>query len=382
MRGINKVIIDSLIVILISYFLYIFIDIIFGLITGTKHNLNITLYSKEPYFSEEFLAEIYTGQKGLIAKKGTRLIFPKEHHGKYLNVDVLLPCNIPYRRTLNSINNQIKDMINNKVNILLLLGGSTMYCSEVPDQLTIASILSKELNNINNGGERYYVMNAGVPSANSIQELERLRYELERGLRPDIVVVYNGVNDVFQGVYLRNPEGVMFSYSKINRTKEIIRKIFPLNIVEYIKENAAIHFIDNLSIEKINEFALLADQTKEVYKRNVMEMHRLANKHHFRLIVILQPHLFINGYNEKQTDVIEAKKLTIERFPKLENTYSIGYPRLKNVISEIYEDGVEAYDLSEILIYKKEDIFLDYCHLNGVGNKMIVDSLITILINK
>jgi len=83
---------------------------------------------------------------------------------------------------------------------VLLLGGSTVYGPEVPDDQTLASQLSARLNELD-PGHSYAVYNAGVFAADSLQERDRLAYEFDRGLKPDIVISFGGGMDIVDGVY-------------------------------------------------------------------------------------------------------------------------------------------------------------------------------------
>src|SRR5262249_17873759 len=86
---------------------------------------------------------------------------------------------------------------------LLLIGSSTVYNAEVPDDLTIASCLQGLINSQTGGGLE--VLNYGASGVKASQQLERLR-TLE--LRPeDIVVFYDGTADAMQGVFYANFDG-------------------------------------------------------------------------------------------------------------------------------------------------------------------------------
>ena len=202
-----------MIILIITFVMYLVIDLIsfmfFPFKSYQSHlgRLTSPSYINEPYFSEKFLTESFIQPNGWVTPKNTKLLFPDEFHGKYFNVDKINPVKSTYRRTIN------KYKQNDNVAIVLLLGGSTVYNSEVPDEFTIASIISEKINA--SSPNNFLFFNAGVTSVNSLQEVARLKYELAGGLNPEIVIVFNGVNDIIQGVYCGNPEGVMFPYSPI-----------------------------------------------------------------------------------------------------------------------------------------------------------------------
>jgi len=82
---------------------------------------------------------------------------------------------------------------------VLFLGGSTVYCFEVPDSLTIASYLQRFLNF---AGLRMQVLNLGVSGATTTNRIDKL---LSMGTltNRDTVIILFGVNDVgWQNYYL------------------------------------------------------------------------------------------------------------------------------------------------------------------------------------
>jgi lysophospholipase L1-like esterase len=369
--------------------LYLIIDGCFGWINPIKpyarqpERLTAVAYQKEPYFSEEFLCESFRQPGGWNTPKGTRLIFPNEFHGKYFNVDVLPPVMVIYRRTLNqsSTSSNIK-ITPKKTKIILMLGGSTMYSSEVPDALTIPSILANILNkHISSDHPYYFIYNAGVTSVNSIQELERLEFELHHGLKPDLVILYDGINDVVQGVYYGNPQGVMFSDAMRSRIKELLKKIIPLNIYHYFREHAKASNLRELPVHMNNLAVIrtLAKQTQKVYRENLLKMKELARENKFRLIVILQPHVFFED-SHPTADRTAARKLSSLRTPKIEKAFSVTYPLLRKTITDLKSQHFELYDFSQIFVGLQDEVFLDPYHINSRGNYIIAMALSKIIL--
>lgn len=379
---------EILTALLIAVIIYLICDVVFGIIKPVKpyasgiDRLTAKAYSTEPYFSEEFLSESFTQPGGWTSPEGTRLIFPQEFHGKFFNVDILPPVNATYRRTINEISSEIPETRNqNDLKKILILGGSSVYGAEVPDNLTIASILAKKLKT-DRAQERYFILSAGVTSANSAQELERLKYELERGLRPDIVIIYDGVNDVTEGIYFGDPDGVMFSYNKRNKIKELIKKIFPLNVYRYFqkKSEAATKRKVPDYMENMKLLESLAYRTKDNYKNNILRINEMAAIYNFKLIVILQPNIYSLDKLNNREYISEIEKIVDHKTPKIREAFLIGYPLLKKVISEIKANGIAAYDISQIFNSVNADIYLDYCHVNSVGNRIIAEFMEKIIL--
>jgi len=107
-------------------------------------------------------------------------------HGRYINNDAG-PTGV-WRRTLNPAHCDPGHALS-----AWTFGGSTMYGYGAPDWATIPSYLSRELNAVS--GNCVVVSNFGVEGYVSDQELILLEEQLKAGGRPDIVVLYDGVND-------------------------------------------------------------------------------------------------------------------------------------------------------------------------------------------
>ncbi|SRR5579871_89068 len=80
-----------------------------------------------------------------------------------------------------------------------MFGGSTMMGQGSPDDMTIASYLSSELNAA--PGTCVTVINRGVDAYNSNQETILLLQLLKAGERPSLVIFYDGVNEAVVGLW-------------------------------------------------------------------------------------------------------------------------------------------------------------------------------------
>lgn len=396
---------DILIIAGITALLYALVDSVFGLLYTPKpyeshrERLSAPAYLNEPYFSEEFLVESFSQPGMWLTQEGTRLVFPAEFHGRYFNVDRNQPTGLTYRRTVRS------SASDNDKKIVLVLGGSTVYCSEVPDEHTLPSELSRFLNKA--GASSYTVLNAGVASANSLQDVERLALELERGLRPAIVLAYTGVNDALQGVYFGDPDGVMFEHSKRpaqisqeNSLKDAIKSFLPEKLVGLIRQVRTVVTLKNIYGEikqrqlydtprkvpahmdesvKLND---LGARTARNYLSNMRKAQELAGKYSFRFMVVLQPHIYSARYLNRTADLSTAGVAEARRLPEIQRAFNAAYPELRLAIQNLSSNGVEAFDLSDALANKTQEVFLDSHHINSVGNKQIAERLGQLILAK
>ena len=261
------------IVLAVTLAIYVVVDLIAGLIIGPLHRETpdfaaIPGFRGQPYATPGFAFE-YTEMQSFDTVLGTRLLMPALRHGDYYNVDQLPPTEAHYRRTINP------DPLRTPTRLVLVIGGSLVFGPAVPDAMTIPSLLSARLNG-DDGTQGYKLLNAGVDGAVSGQELARLRYELDHGLKPDLVVVIDGPVDFAQGVYAGQPGG--FALSGRSTIGELVHRYAPLHIYDWLRfrlgglatdrgwRKAPAHLQDPARIA-----ALIRDSTA-IYVRNQLAM--------------------------------------------------------------------------------------------------------------
>jgi lysophospholipase L1-like esterase len=221
---------NSLIVLGIAFGIYVLVDLAVGAIFGRPHPAipdfnQIPALRGQPYVSPDFAAE-YVLNDFLDAAPDDRLLWEPLRKGIYFNVEALPPTGAHYRRTANPPTGS------KPVLTVLFLGASKVYGTEVPDDLTLPSLLSQRLNALD-PAHGYAVYNAGVQAVTSREELWRLQYELDHGLKPDIVVLLDGGLDLVHGVYLGKP-GVGSGTGR-GLMGRLIHDYFPLNIYRWIR---------------------------------------------------------------------------------------------------------------------------------------------------
>ena len=108
------------------------------------------------------------------------------YHGRYVNVDSQRHRVTPQPSTPGKPAARV-----------FFFGGSTMWGSFLRDEHTIPAEASKRLQTIAASGERIEVTNFGESGHVSTQGMLELILQLRTGNRPDVVVFYDGINDVF-----------------------------------------------------------------------------------------------------------------------------------------------------------------------------------------
>ena len=348
--------------------------IIYNLITRSPTTLYRLRQLKPPpyrdasYFSQEFISESFRQPGGWQYPKGTQLIIPNDFSGKYFNVAD------GKRRTAF----QPDDF----EHAVYVFGGSTVYCSEVPDEFTMPSRLQLIL------GQRYgkkcLVENYGTTTVSVAQQVERLKtVRLAKG---DIVVFFDGDNDVYQRVYLAagNQSELQKKRDAFNKMNFLLKLRFwiYLNFVDrsqFVKTfmnpyNVTIpnHLTNEVQRQHICEELYLA------YKANILEANRIASAAGARFFHFLQPNLFTMGKRTKYEEaLIRNRYITPVGF---EIAVRIAYPVLRKVVSDIAAE-CRSSDFSTLLSGRtlNEEFYLDAWHVNDRANQIVAESIANII---
>jgi lysophospholipase L1-like esterase len=249
--------------------------------------------------------------------------------------------------------------------LVVFLGGSALWGTGVDDANTIPALFAK----IAKG--RYRVMNLGESAYNAFQGYLFLKLQIINGLRPDIVVSYDGVNDAhclkpglrpfshqredqirtaMKGKDRKNEEELSFSHFFLN----------PLKIYISMFNNAKNPTYD-LSQERI-------EQTAKALLEGWLSTKDLAEKNGAHFIAVLQPNAaigkpYLKHLNlDKDEDLLKLYKLFYPAVIKLLQTPK--YQELSNNVIVL----TDAFDLEEY-------IYIDDCHVSPNGNKIIATKI-------
>ena len=202
---------------------------------------------------------------------------------------------------------------------VFVVGGSTTYGSGVNDANIITSLLQKKLDE-KNYTQTIEVINAGFSGARSIEEIKLIKEKL-LDFAPDLIIVYDGYNDV-KNYYGENfdPENSQFSEKQSS----------PIN-----------------------------------WKTNWIELCKLGEVHNFKTVVTLQP--FLGAGNKLLTDN-EYSMYNGFIFPVTLAEYYVNYVEQ---LDEINQNCTAAYDLRYVFDMYLGSIYWDYVHVGNSGNEII-----------
>ena len=232
---------------------------------------------------------------------------------------------------------------------IFVFGGSTVFCYEVPDSLTVTSFLQKMLNQVLKGTE---VLNFGWAGATVLDRIKALK-SLVNLNRNDIVLFYFGVNDsgykfTDQVGKEHRAEDLLPMYLRIMK---ILAEEFNFEIARWVYGETAPRRIQNYVNQAVN-------QTTEA----LSTFEKYCRTNELQIVAILQPNLFT--LRTKYPSEVQAEK----RFSN----------NLKTAIlhaHEQYEDWVKetpyAVSATHIFDNAPAPVFLDWAHVNARGNEII-----------
>ena len=257
---------------------------------------------------------------------------------------------------------------------VLLFGGSTLYCSEVPDSLTIASFLQRMLNAGGKGTCK--VENVGATTITIKQQRARLRME---PVNPgDLVVFYDGVNDVLQSIFYNNPEGSIIDESRrqLERLRPVERFVFKIHrrLSPYSAFVAVfLNPIRGSAQAKPSFDPALAKRAADRYAQAIEEAAEYCQTRQALFLHLLQPNLFVVSKTSAYEKSLLDNPWLISH--GLAEAFAAGYPKLREACDKVKSKGIKVADISNCLDERTGEVFLDAWHVNHVANEMIARAI-------
>jgi lysophospholipase L1-like esterase len=274
--------------------------------------------------------------------------------GQYINVD-----QDGIRRTWNTPQTETAKKI-------FMFGGSTLWGSGAQDNYTIPSLISKMLAGkvdsdiqVYNYGESGYVFT---------QEIIMLLLQLRKGITPDLVVFYSGVNEV--GTAFMNKEAGIPS-NEINRIMEFNSR----KRSEWTKvwEHSGINRIFRRLIVNSNRTSLIAfakelpenlhENVAKVHHSNIDLVNKLSRAYGFNVLYYWQPMI----YNKVRLSNFEQKQA--QRYGYYKNFYLAAYKAITN--HQALSNESNFHNISRIFEDESQPIYFDSVHITRKGNKKI-----------
>lgn len=256
---------------------------------------------------------------------------------------------------------------------IFCFGGSTMYSSGARDEHTIPSELSRLIHDTF-PNQNVEVTNFGCHGYTRVTENIQLQRELINNNIPDIVIFYDGVNEVISG-HQNNKAGS--PTNAYNRKKEFkIAHSYKKRIRLIIYSSNLYRFITTMQRRLFTKSAYeqlssrsddLAVDIAENYIGYVKISKSLENEYGFKVFNFMQP----NIYSKK--NLTEAEEKLYEHHKYYENLYKLSYETVRKD-SLMIKDSTFA-DISNVFDTAKQTIYVDFCHTAELGNQLVANKM-------
>jgi len=252
---------------------------------------------------------------------------------------------------------------------IIMIGGSTTFGSRsISDQTTIPLQLSKLFQS--KFDDHVEVINAGIGGASSFNEIEFLEQKLLT-LNPDVIIVYDGWNDLVNPVVENSIKNVWEINAQIF-LKDVESYFYLPRAIEKISHKISsmiyleIYGIQNLRYAQDSE-EVFAKKAKLWSERWSFECDKLSLEN-VDVHIFLQPILGAGNksYSEYESYLINDKSL---------QRVSQHYDLLRKELPKLSEKCNSINDISDVFDNVNVPIYFDLGHTSDLGNKIIAEKI-------
>ncbi len=245
-------------------------------------------------------------------------------------------------------------------------GGSTIWGTGVPDAATVPSRFAARAG--------FHSENFGEPGYTAHQSLSLLIQVLQAGHRPDLVVFYDGVNEVWVKCRSELNAG---SHEREQQFRTILRRSFLADsFSHYFAPLFAVAGNLNRELDRTTRGedydCHRNPQKAQAIADNMIKDWEFARKlvewHGGKFIGLLQP---VVHFSRSPIDHLENPAL-IER---LRPGYETVYPMLRERVARL---GGNFHDLVSV-VDGSEAVYTDFCHLTPAGNARVAERIAEII---
>jgi lysophospholipase L1-like esterase len=255
---------------------------------------------------------------------------------------------------------------------IFLFGGSTMWGTCARDSGTIPSCLARILASHPEVGA-CEVTNMGESGYVSTQSVIRLMLELRSGNIPAIILLYDGVNEVFsaqQNNVAGLPQNEMNRSTEFNLLKEQGR-MRRLGWDDVWKRTVTAGIVNSIRSAIAPSSpplpARVLDDVVKIYRENLNIIDALSKQYGFRYEAYWQPVLFVRthqtAYQRKESErMAYARPLFLDVYRRVEQDSALAVTPHFHNIGAIF-DSIDT------------PVYLDFCHTSETGNTIIAQRM-------
>ena len=298
----------------------------------------------------------------------------RAYRGEYTTIDIS-----GSRRTVG--NSESEDALD-----IWMFGGSAVWGVGAPDGETIPSHLAAHFNE--SLGIEAKVRNLGRRGFVSTQEVIFLMRELQAGRRPDIVVIYNGVNDAaavslrpeFPGAHVsfdairerfdsRNDDGTLGWFARSTGLYRASRIVLDrVGDDPFERDGIIVYAEDDIDITP--DYRRLAERGIDLWLFNARMVDSLARAYGFMPVIAFQPGLWSTG---KPLDASEESLIVSEMEYAGLKTIMTVRAEMASLLDEKLTDAYASnsvVNMNDLFVDTPEPVYIDYVHVTGRGNEI------------
>lgn len=328
-----------------------------------------------PWFMENFIsAEIEI------------LDYPNHKTAKYLKDQISPFFTIKNNRRYTTNTPQLDSLSKLTQNKLYIFGGSTIFCREVPDSLTISSYLQRFIS------EKYptmEVVNCGIQGIHTPIQLANLEIIKDSLKKDDIVIFYDGVNNSFSGISHLEKQFEETSYQSNTIVSSVMSFLYTFRerlfillhqksmlvnwlLYPYIPKEPT--FIAH-NLKQNPKFIEGIDSVATSYAEDIGKAAILCKEREVKFFHFLQPQL------DSRTPKTDFEKMAFIDNPYKRIRYDVVYfnlcyPFFREKLDSLrINHNINTKDISAIFNDYPEDIYLDFCHVSQKGNIKVAQKI-------
>jgi GDSL-like Lipase/Acylhydrolase family len=269
---------------------------------------------------------------------------------------------------------------------VIVVGGSTVYGALDDQSDTLPAELEQVLRE--QFGARVEVLNAGVPGYEALREAAYTKVDL-LDLQPDVIVVLDGLNDVFYGSLEEWPSQIAEDQLRIigdgrlpELSQTIDRTMFPHGLVEHqatmLARTARMEVFPTLLRRSSPPAPRIANERViDLHAASVGRITEYARNRGARTVAALQPLLALGS---KSLSADEEEAVRHEGYWDPEGWPAIArvmYPRMDATTRAAVEaEGGRYLDLRHAFDAETGTVYAeDVAHYTGLGNRRLAETL-------
>ena len=263
-------------------------------------------------------------------------------------------------------------------------GGSTMWGTGSPDWSSIPGYLQANFNALKRGP--VCVVNFSESAYVSTQGVIQLMLELQSGNIPDLVISYEGANDVYAAY-----QSGRSTHQNSNQIADRLNKgKNPPQFITWIESTNSFRLFARLMAKLRQQtqdrpplityktmgidIATLTDSMVGTYLGNYKLVEALAQEYGFKFLFFWQPQVAVG------TKSLTSEELEMKRGldPDLIEFYESVYRRIQQVAKK-YEN---LYYIADTFDSSNFQIYIDQVHVTPVGNQLIAERIFRVIMER